>query len=140
MFFMYVILSTAVLLVASVIVAVYQQKQIKVSVVAREEVNEKDFFALRVESEDFLFVKDEMEDVSFIQSLDDVDEFSIKNLAEEAERKISKHTKNKISKGADKKPQFETAKPPLRDNVISLRGESHSSDKLVMPKNEKKVS
>lgn len=124
MFFMYIVLFTAALLLVSLAVAVHQQKKIKVSVIAREEVNQKDFFALRVESEDFLFVRDEVKDVSFIQSLDDVDDFSIKNLAEKAEKKFS--AKPKIVSEAD-------------NNVISLKDAS-SGDKLVMPKHEKKVS
>jgi len=124
MIFMYIVLSTAVLLLVSVAVAVFQQKKIKVAVIAREEVNSKDFFALRVESEDFLFVKNEMQDVSFVQCLDDVDEFSIKNLAEQVEaQNIQKSEK----------------KPVASDNVISLK-DAHQSEKLVMPKNEKKVS
>jgi hypothetical protein len=121
---MYVVLSTAVLLLLSVAFAVHQQKKIKVSVIAREEVNEKDFFAVRVESEDFLFVRDEMKDVTFIKSLDDVDEFSIKNLAAEADEEIT--TKNNI-------------KVSEHENVISLKT-SDNGDKLVMPKNEKKAS
>lgn len=123
MIFMYVVLSTAVLLLVSVALAVHQQKKIKVSVVAREEVNNKDFFALRVESEDFLFVKDQMRDVSFIQSLDDVDDFSIKNLAEEVEERRSENRKMSNSK-----------------NLISLKDATGAGDKLVMPKGEKKVS
>jgi len=124
MFFMYIVLSTAVLLLVSVAVAVFQQKKIKVAVIASEEVNSKNFFALRVESEDFLFVKNEMQDVSFVQCLDDADDFSIRNLAEKVE--------------AQKQQKVETTSTS-NDNVISLKG-AVKGEKLVMPKSEKKVS
>ena len=134
---MYIVLSTAVVLLASVFFAVYQQKKIKVSVVAREEVNEKDFFAVRVESEDFLFVRDEMKDVAFVQALDDVDEFSIKNLAEKNE--VTKETTKVKETLSVKAPETETKAQPKTADVISLRDVS-GGGKLVMPKSEKKVS
>lgn len=123
MVFMYIVLFTAGVLLLSVVFAVFQQKKIKVNVIAREAVEKKEFFALRIESDDFLFVRDELEDVSFIQSLDDVEDFSIKDLTddENADQGVLRLDEAlRVSKKAGKN--------------------SRKEEKLVMRKSEKKVS
>ncbi len=79
MFFMYVVAATVLMLLVSVGIAVFKQREIKVDVISRESVEEKEFFALRIESDDFLFLKEE-ENVTYIQSLDDVDDFKMVDL------------------------------------------------------------
>lgn len=82
---MYVVAGTAVMLLLSVAIAVFKQREIKVDVISREPVANKEFFALRIESDDFLFLREE-ENVTFIQSLDDVSEFKIMDLTKESPR------------------------------------------------------
>ncbi|MGH1467628.1 MAG: hypothetical protein ACRBBP_01950 [Bdellovibrionales bacterium] len=84
MVFMYIVAGTVVVLLLSVALAVVKQREIKVDVISREPVEDKEFFALRIESDDFLFIRDE-EAVTFIQSLDDVSDYKIVNLSEEDE-------------------------------------------------------
>ncbi len=81
---MYIVAGTVVVLLLSVALAVVKQREIKVDVISREPVEDKEFFALRIESDDFLFIRDE-EAVTFIQSLDDVSDYKIVNLSEEDE-------------------------------------------------------
>lgn len=97
---MYVVAGTVGVLLFSVGLAVVKQRQIKVDVISRESVADKEFFALRIESDDFLFLKDD-DDVTFIQSLDDVSDYKMVDLAKEAdpeeERLVMPHQDKKAS-------------------------------------------
>lgn len=82
MVFMYIVAGTAVILLLSVGLAVFKQRQIKLDVISREPVEDKEFFALRIERDDFLFLKEE-EAVTFIQPLDDISDFKMVDLTKE---------------------------------------------------------
>ncbi len=100
MFFMYIVLGVAIMLLLSVALAVVKQREIKIDVVSREQAAEKEFFALRIESDDFLFLK-EKENVTFIQSLDDANDYKIVDLSkekkEDSERLFMLKNEKKIS-------------------------------------------
>ena len=100
MFFMYVVAGTVGVLLFSVGIAVFKQRQIKVDVISRETVADKEFFALRIESDDFLFLKDD-DDVTFIQSLDDVSDYKMVDLAgkpdPDSERLVMPDQEKKVS-------------------------------------------
>lgn len=66
-------LALAILFMTLVVAFVYKNK-IRLQLLSREAVEDKEFLAIRIESDDFLFLKEEG-DVRFIQSLKDVDEF-----------------------------------------------------------------
>ncbi len=84
MFFMYAVLGTSIVLFLGLFLAFFKQKEIKINVVSREQAEDKEFFALRIESDEFLFLKDK-KDVKFIQSLglDDVDDYKMMILSKE---------------------------------------------------------
>lgn len=119
MIFMYIVLVTACLLLFAVGLAVMEQKKLKVTVVSREAVHKKEFFALRIESDDFLFVKDD-EDISFIQSLEDVNEFEMMDL-EKHEAPL-------------------TELKAVKEEAAAKKMREDDGEKLVMPKAEKKAS
>ncbi len=102
MIFMYVVAGTVFVLLFSVLIAVMKQREIKVTVISREKVSDKEFFALRIETDDFLFLKDEG-DVTFIQSLDDVSDFKTVDLAGSQNEKKEKFDEERLVMPDDEK-------------------------------------
>lgn len=78
----YLVIASLGFLSIGLLLASYLSGKIKVSIVAREKVDKKEYFALRIESDDFLFLKEEGE-VIFLQSLGDVDQFESLSLIKE---------------------------------------------------------
>lgn len=93
----YLVVAALGFLSLSLLLASYLSGKINVSIIAREKVEEKEYFALRIESDDFLFLKEEG-DVIFIQSLGDLDQFESLTLFKEQKVEGNKNDRLVISK------------------------------------------
>ncbi len=88
----YIIPGAALCVLSLVLIAtVILRKKSKLSLVSEVKVNDKSFYAVRLEGEDFLFLKDETS-VKFIDSLDEVEDFAVLNLYDMQNPKISDET------------------------------------------------
>lgn len=95
----YVFAAALALFFSTALLVYLVKKKLRLKLLSRTKVNEKEFLAVRIESDDFLFLKED-DGVTFIQSLDETDDFEEVSLHEQ---------KQEVKEGSLKIPSHEKA-------------------------------